>query len=158
MDAAETKRLLLDLVGVLFMATGKAGNSAKCQLPVFIKNVLNRDTLPRSAGGAKNRRVYDAKFRMVINMDTYMGRVANLSHSPDHQRELLDLFLRFVLNERLYLTPLWSLGQSYATLKRLSRGESLLSPFVVFQVPDRWLPPVDTSRSGSCASCSSSGV
>jgi hypothetical protein len=132
-SAPDAKQILLDLVGVLFMATGKAGNSAKVQLPVFLKNVLKRTTLPRTFG-RKNRRIEQAAFSAEIDMPMYMGWVANLDHSPSDQRSLLDIFLRFVLNERIYLTQLWSLGHSYASLWQSGRGESLLSPFVVFQV------------------------
>ena len=95
--SAEAKQILLDLVGVLFMATGKAGNSAKVQLPVFLKNVLKRTTLPRSFGGKKNPRIEQTAFSAEIDMPMYMGWVANLDHSPADQRSLIDIFLRFVL-------------------------------------------------------------
>ena len=39
-------RILLDLASVLFLITGKSDNNAKCQFPLFLKNVLKRDKLP----------------------------------------------------------------------------------------------------------------
>src|SRR5438445_7535095 len=63
-----------------------------------------------------------------------MRWVAALHHSAAHQRELIDIFLQFVLNEEQYLAQFWSLGRSYAMLKPLGRSEALLSPLIVFQV------------------------
>ena len=134
----EVQQILMDLVNTLFLISGKAGNSAKCQFPLFLKTKLKRLTIPRAkfatTNGVQNRMVEQKTLPRTIVISTYMGWVAELSHSPTHQRELIDTFLQFVLNENVYLTQLWSMGRSYALLKPLNRHHELLNPLIVVLV------------------------
>jgi hypothetical protein len=137
-DREEVLRILTDLASVLFLVTGKSDNNAKCQFPLFLKNVLHRDTLPRGKTtrrkGVETHQVTQEEPPRTIDTKKYMRWVVGLHHSPAHQRELIDIFLRFVLNEDDYLAQLWGLGRSYAMLKPLGRSQALLSPLVVILV------------------------
>jgi hypothetical protein len=134
----DVERILNDLASVLFLITGKSDNNSKCQFPLFLKNDLRRDTLPRGKTTTRKsvqaHKVEQVDIPRTLDTDKYMRWVAALHHSAVHQRELIDIFLQFVLNEEQYLAQLWSLGRSYAMLKPLGRSEALLSPLVVFQV------------------------
>lgn len=134
----EVLRILMDLASVLYLITGKSDNNAKCQFPLFLKNVLKRDTLPRGKTtrrkGTETHQVLQEEPPRVIDTEKYMRWVTGLHHSPAHQRELIDIFLQFVLNEEAYLAQLWSLGRSYAVLKPLGRSQALLSPLIVVQI------------------------
>src|SRR5262245_10642408 len=111
----------MDLANVLFLITGKSGNSAKCQFHLFLKSNLKRLTFPRAKvtrrGTTATRTVEQKALPRTIVTNTYMGWVAELYQSPADQRDLLDTFLQFVLDEPVYLTQLWCLGRSYALLK-----------------------------------------
>jgi hypothetical protein len=99
----EVRRILLDLARVLFLITGKSDNNAKCQFPLFLKNELKRETLPNgkttTRKGQQTHEVVQVATPRVLDTEKYMRWVAGLWHSPVHQRDLIDTFLRFVLNE-----------------------------------------------------------
>ncbi len=84
--------------------------------------------------GVQTRTIEQKTLPRTIVISTYMGWVAELQHSPPHQRDLIDTFLQFVLDEDLYLTQLWSMGRSYALLKPLNRHHELLNPLIVVLV------------------------
>lgn len=134
----EVQRILMDLAHALFLISGKAGNSAKCQFPLFLKTKLKRLTISKAKvttrKGVQTRTVEEKPLPRTIVISTFMGWVADLHHSPQHQRELIDTFLRFVLDEDVYLTQLWSMGRSYALLKPLNRHNELLNPLIVVLV------------------------
>ena len=134
----EVRHILMDLANVLFLITGKSGNSAKCQFPLFLKTNLKRLTIPKAKVTTKNkvetRTVEQKAPPRTIVISTYMDWVAELHHSEQDQRDLIDTFLRYVLNEDVYLIQLWSMGRSYALLKPLGRSNELLNPLIVFLV------------------------
>ncbi len=134
----EVEGTLNDLASALFLITGKSDNNTKCQFPLFLKNDLKRDTLPRgkttTRKGASTHQVEQVEVPRTLDTDKYMRWVAGLHHWANHQRELIDVFLQFVLNEDQYLAQLWGLGRSYAMLKPLGRSQALLGPLIVFQV------------------------
>ncbi len=128
----------MDLAHVLFLIPGKSGNSAKCQFPLFLKTNLKHLTIPKAkvktTQGNETRTVEQKAPPRTIVISTYMDWVAELHHSPKDQRDLIDTFLQYVLNEDVYLTQLWSMGRSYALLKPLNRHHELLNPLVVMLV------------------------
>jgi hypothetical protein len=134
----EVKHILMDLANVLFLITGKSGNSAKCQFPLYIKTILKRVTIPKAKvtrrKGEEARSVEQKTPPRTIVTSTYMGWVADLHHSPTDQRDLIDTFLKFVLDEDVYLSQLWSMGRGYALLKPLGRSNELLNPLIVMLV------------------------
>lgn len=90
----------MDLVNALFLISGKSGNSAKCQYPLFLKSKLKRLTIPKAKvttiKGVQTRSVEQKAPPRTIVMSTYMSWVAELYHSPTHQLELIDTFLQFI--------------------------------------------------------------
>lgn len=141
---ADVLRILLDLTSVLFLITGKSDNNAKCQFPLFLKNELKKETLPkgktrttratRRKPAAKVHGIEQIPTPRILESDKYMRLTAGLDNHPNEQREMIDIFLCFVLDDEAYLKQLWSLGKSYAMLRTFGRSESLLSPLVVAQV------------------------
>lgn len=131
-------RILTDLASVLYLITGKSDNNAKCQFPLFLKNELGCEKLPKGKTtkkkGTATHSVVEIDVPRVLDTDKYMRLVAGLEHFPPRQRDLIDTFLRFVLNEEAYLSQLWSLGRSYAMLKPLGKSQALLSPLIVVLV------------------------
>jgi hypothetical protein len=134
----DVQRILMDLANALFLISGKSGNSAKCQFPLFLKSKLKRLTIPKAKvtkrQGKETHTVEQKAPPRTIVISTYMRWVAELRHSPSDQRDLIDTFLRFVLDEDVYLTQLWSMGRSYALLKPLNRHHELLNPLIVVLV------------------------
>jgi hypothetical protein len=82
----EVQRILMDLAHALFLISGKAGNSAKCQFPLFLKSKLKRLTIPKAKVTTKNkvqtRTVEQKSLPRTIVISTYMGWVADLHHLP----------------------------------------------------------------------------
>jgi len=143
-DRAEVLTILTDLASVLFLITGKSDNNAKCQLPLFLRNTLKQETFPvqrRRTKPATKQRPAETVYRIertaiarTVESDKYMRLVAGLDQFPTEQRNLIDTYLRFILDDDAYLAQLWSMGRSYALMKPLSRSQTLLSPLIVLLV------------------------
>lgn len=135
MDEASGSEWLASLAAVLFLVTGKSDNNAKCQLPLYLRDIARWSALPvlrRSRSGPPS--VAELKMPRVLKAEKFMGLVASLRGYPEAQRKLLDLFVKFVLSDEDYITQFWAIGRSYAALKQFNRERDLLSPIVVFQV------------------------
>ncbi len=126
---------LHSLASVLFLVTGKSDNNAKCQLPLHLRDVAKWTSFPivRRRKG-KQPTVSSGPIPRELKSDKYMKVVAALQHQSEMQQKLLREFVSFVLSDTNYVSQLWSIGYSYATLKVLSREKHLLTPLVVFQV------------------------
>lgn len=131
-EDAEAK--LQALAAVLFLVTGKSDNNAKCQFPLYLRDVARSNGLPRVKRTQKATQVVFEKLPRVLTAESYMKRVANLSTHQDYQKRLLQEFINFVLRDESCISQLWSIGRSYFMLKRFKKERDLLTPLVVFQV------------------------
>lgn len=133
---------------LLFLVTGKSDNNNKCQFPLYLKNQLEWASLP-----TRNRRKKTAvEFRnepipRVLKSENYMQRVADLliySAQPNGlvsfeqqqlARQLVAVFVGFLLSDQASLNQLVGIGKSYFSLKHAGQdAEALLKPLVAFQV------------------------
>lgn len=131
-EDAEAK--LQALAAVLFLVTGKSDNNAKCQFPLYLRDVARSNGLPGVKRTRKATQVVFEKLPRVLTAESYMKRVANLSAYQEHQNRLLQEFIEFVLGDESCISQLWSIGRSYFTLKRFQKERGLLTPLVVFQI------------------------
>ena len=133
-SADEAGGVLESLAAVLFLVTGKSDNNAKCQLPLFLRDVAKLPNLPvvrKKNGGVV---ISYAEIPRELKAERYLGLVAALGSEPDLQKQLLEQFVGFLLSDAACVAQLWSVGYSYAMLKGLGKERDLLSPLVVFQV------------------------
>lgn len=130
----EANAKLQALASVMFLVTGKSDNNAKCQIPLHLRDKARWPSLlvpKRRNGGIQ---LVPQPIPRELKADKYMGLVASLIDHPDHQKRLLEEFLRFVLSDEKYVSQLWSIGRSYFMLKAFNRERDILTPLVVFQV------------------------
>jgi len=131
----ERAELYKSLASTLYLVTGKSDNNAKCQFPLFLRDVALIETLP----SVKNRRgrtiIEQSPLPRTIKSDDFMDIVAAIENSADNSR-LLEQFVSFLLMGEDAVRQFWSLGYSYYALKQFDKGyeRNLLSPIVIFKV------------------------
>jgi hypothetical protein len=126
----EAAALLEGAASVLFLATGKSDNNAKCQLPLYLRDKAKWAGFP----AIRRKQLTKAPLPRVLKSDDYMGLVASLAGHPEDQKRLLQEFVKFLLSDEQYVAQLWSIGHSYNSLKAFDKHRSLLTPLVIFQV------------------------
>lgn len=109
-EDAEAK--LQALATVLFLVTGKSDNNAKCQFPLYLRDVARSSGLPSVKRTRKATQVVFEKLPRVMTAESYMKRVATLSAYQDYQKRLLQEFIDFVLGDESCISQLWSIGRS----------------------------------------------
>lgn len=119
---------------VLFLVTGKSDNNAKCQLPLYLRDVARWDKFPKVNETQNKSQVGFQQIPRVLTAENYMKRVASLRADPDQQQRLLQEFVNFLLNDDSCISQLWSIGRSYFMLKEFKKERDLLTPLVIFQV------------------------
>ena len=122
---------LVDLASVLFLATGKSDNSAKCQFPLFLRDVVKWKGLPTAGSGGLL--VWRALPR-TLKADQVMRYVMKLAQFPQMQQQLLERYVAFLLSTEDDVAQLQSLGRSYFVMKARGRERHLLTPLVIFKV------------------------
>ena len=132
--ADEAAVILESLAAVLFLVTGKSDNNAKCQLPLFLRDVAKLPNLPMVRRRNGSVVVSYAEIPRELKAERYLGLVAALGTEPDLQKQLLEQFVEFLLSDGACVAQLWSVGYSYAMLKGVGKERDLLAPLVVFQV------------------------
>ena len=140
-DEGEAKAILQSLASVLFLVTGKSDNNAKCQLSIYLKNILGWESWPTVQGKkGKATQVVEKSLPRVLKAETYMAQAGRFNiHSNEQERlreqkKLLEAYTAFVISDQSYVSQLWSIGRSYVMLKALGHHKSLLNPLVTFQV------------------------
>ncbi len=121
------------LASVLFLATGKSDNNAKCQLPLYLRDQVRLPSFPTPVA-RRNQAVTEAGIPNKLPAKVYMKAVVALRETPQRQSVMLDHYLAFLLNDPVYVSQLWCLGNSYFALKRFGRQNDFLSPLVAFKV------------------------
>lgn len=130
----ESEAALVDLAVVLFLVTGRSDNNAKCQLPLFLKNSLGWSNVPTARiSGGKPKRI-ERPIPRSLDSEKFMGLIASLGPFPADQRRTLRAFVEYVLASGRDIEQLWSVGRSYALMKKVDRHRQLLTPLVSFQV------------------------
>lgn len=132
---SERAELFKSLASTLYLVTGKSDNNAKCQFPLFLRDVARWDTLPlikRQRGRALTQQ---GPLPRTIKSDDFMDLIAAIENSADESR-LLEQFVSFLIMGEDAVRQFWSLGYSYYALKQFGHGyeRNLLSPIVIFKV------------------------
>ena len=131
----EARAILEALASVLFLATGKSDNNAKCQLPIFLREKAGWETFPLIHRRRKKTvSLASGPIPRELKAEKCLGLVAALRPFPDHQKRLLEQFVSFLLSDDACVSQLWSIGHSYFMLKTFKKERDLLAPIVVFQV------------------------
>ena len=127
---AEATSFLESICGVLYFATGKTDNNIKCQFPVYMKSVLEKDKIPKVS--SKGKLVYKDLPR-TFGSEAVIKTVVSLKNYPKAQEELLKSFFQILVSDESYAKQLWSLGVSYITMREKECAEAFMSPIVTFQ-------------------------
>ncbi|MXX68730.1 MAG: hypothetical protein F4Y74_07205 [Gemmatimonadales bacterium] len=122
---------LRDLASVLFLATGKSDNAAKCQFPLFLRDVARWEGIPTVD---RDGTLVWRPLPRTLKSDTVMRYVEKLTQMPTVQQELLEKYLTFLLSTDDDVAQLQSLGRSYFVMKARGRERHLLTPLVIFKV------------------------
>lgn len=132
---AERAELFKSLASTLYLVTGKSDNNAKCQFPLFLRDVARWDSLPSVSRRRGRVVVEQSPLPRTIKSDDFMDLIAAIENSADESR-LLEQFVSFLLMGDDAVRQFWSLGFSYYALKQFKRGyeRNLLSPIVIFKV------------------------
>lgn len=121
---------LLKFAKVLFLVTGKSDNNVKCQFPVFLSALENFPGYPVIRRGA----IEYKEAPRTIRADSLMGLISKLASEPEIQKDLLSLYVSFILGDEPSKAQFWALGNSYFHLKQYGKELDLLAPIVQFQV------------------------
>jgi hypothetical protein len=119
---------------VLFLATGKSDNNAKCQLPLYLRDKARWLAFPAIKKQGRTSVLSNVTLPRVLRADDFMSVVASLSGHTEEQKRLLQEFVTFLLSDKDYVAQLWTIGHSYWKLKDVNREQALLTPLVIFQV------------------------
>lgn len=134
LDREAAEAVLSDLAAVLFLVTGQSDNNAKCQLPLFLKEVLGWIDLPTVRVSRGTTKLGRRPIPRSLEAAKFMALVASLQQFPDQQRLLLGAFVEYVLATPRDIEQLWSVGRSYTLMKQMDRHRQLLTALVSFQV------------------------
>ncbi len=129
-EMAEATSFLESICGVLYFATGKTDNNIKCQFPVYMKTVLEKDKIPKVS--SKKKLEYKDLPR-TFGSEAVIRTVVSLKNYPKEQEELLKSFFQILVSDESYAKQLWSLGVSYITMREKGCAEAFMSPIVTFQ-------------------------
>ena len=132
---AERAELFMSLASTLFLVTGKSDNNAKCQFPLFLRDVARIVTLPSVVRHGTEIVEKESPLPRTLRSDDFLALVAALAESASAAK-LLEQFVSFLLMGKDAVRQFWSLGYSYYALKQLGQGyeSHLLSPIVIFKV------------------------
>ncbi|MBL7221101.1 MAG: hypothetical protein ISS69_13370 [Phycisphaerae bacterium] len=125
---------LVSLAAVLFLVTGKSDNNAKCQLPLFLRDVSRWETIPKIRRVQRQEELSSIPVPRELKAVKYMRLVAALHDYQDQQERMLQEFIGFILSDKQYVSQFWSIGRSYCMLKEFGRETDLLTPLIIFQV------------------------
>ena len=122
---------LRDLTSVLFLATGKSDNNAKCQFPLFLRDRVRWPGVP--TGKSHSSLVWEPLPR-TMKAERVMKQVDQLAPFPEVQRQLLQQYIAFLLASPDDVAQLQSLGRSYAIMRDQGQEVHLLTPLIIFKV------------------------
>lgn len=131
----ERAELFKSLASTLYLVTGKSDNNAKCQFPLFLRDVSRWDSLPTVSRRQNDKTIGAKSLPRTLESDAYMDLVAAVDDGVTESR-LLEQFISFLLMGDDAVRQFWSLGFSYYALKQFGHGyeRNLLSPIVIFKV------------------------
>jgi len=115
---------------LLFLVTGKSDNNAKCQFPLFLRDVSHWDKLPYMQGRSLVRKTIPR----VLKSAQLSAQIAKLKPEVDTQRQFFTEYVKFILDSPDYIKSLWAIGNSYYRMKLMGLHEEFLMPLVVFKV------------------------
>lgn len=115
---------------LLFLVTGKSDNNAKCQFPLFLRDVSKWEKIP----SIENKKVVRKEIPRVLKSSQISGWIARLKHFPDAQRQFFMEYVRFILDAKEYINSLWAIGNSYFKMKAFGLHSDFLMPLVIFKV------------------------
>jgi hypothetical protein len=115
---------------LLFLVTGKSDNNAKCQFPLFLRDVSHWDELPYRLGKRLSRK----PIPRVLKSAQLSAQIAKLKPDIDIQKQFFTEYVKFILDSPEYIKSLWAIGNSYYRMKQISLHEEFLMPLVIFKV------------------------
>lgn len=115
---------------LLFLVTGKSDNNAKCQFPIFLRDVSQWDKIPSVEG----KKIVRKEIPRVLKSSQISGWIAKLKDFPDAQRQFFMEYVKFVLDAPEYVNSLWAIGNSYFKMKAFGLQSDFLMPLVIFKV------------------------
>jgi len=146
--SAQASSFLKSTSALLFLVTGKSDNNNKCQFPIYLRNIVQWNSLPRISGGKLKKQVTLDDIPRVLDSEGYMGRIACLYAAgkayqwpsfAEHPKELAASLLYQFTNSLLADPP--SRAQLSAFLDHYDQTQQrnedpslLLAPLVAFQV------------------------
>lgn len=126
----ERTSIIDNTASLLFLVTGKSDNNAKCQFPLFLRDVSHWEQLPYMQGRTLVRRAIPR----VLTSDKLSAQIAKLKPETAIQRQFFSEYVKFILDSPEYIKSLWAIGNSYYRMKVMGLHEEFLMPLVVFKV------------------------
>jgi len=121
---------LLNFSKLLFLVTGKSDNNIKCQFPVYLNGIEGFPGYPVLKSG----KLECKSIPRVIKSESLMELISKISIKPEIQRDMLSLYVQFILNDDSAKSQFWAFGHSYFNLKKIGKEKDLLMPIVQFQI------------------------
>lgn len=125
-EMAEAISFLESICGVLYFATGKTDNNIKCQFPVYMKTVLEKDKIPKVSS---NNKLEYKDLPRTFGSEAVIRTVVSLKNYTKEQEELLKSFFQILVSDESYAKQLWSLGVSYITMRKKRVCRSINEPY-----------------------------
>ena len=125
----ESKEVINGVCNVLLLATGKTDNNLKCQFPLMLKNQIGISTYPQKV----SNRWKDKEIPRTFLMTDVAKVIVQLKERSEYQKIITESYFHLIISDETYAKQLWSLGNAYASQKKLGNADSLISSIVVFQ-------------------------
>lgn len=129
-NGKERADLIDNTASLLFLVTGKSDNNAKCQFPLFLRDVSHWEQLPYMRGRNLARR----PIPRTLKSTQISGMVAGLKPQQDLQHQFFTEYVKFILDAPEYIRSLWAIGNSYYRMKQHGLHDDFLMPLVIFKV------------------------
>lgn len=129
-NLSKRTELIDNTASMLFLVTGKSDNNAKCQFPLFLRDVSHWEQLPHVRGEKLTKR----SIPRTLKSTSLSKQIAKLKIDKDLQKQFFKEYVKFILDDPEYVRSFWSIGNSYFKMKKHGMHGEFLMPLVIFKV------------------------
>ncbi|WP_272149852.1 hypothetical protein [Tenacibaculum aiptasiae] len=133
-DPKEIESNIVSAASLLFLVTGKSDNNCKCQFPIFLRDKIRVDSIPKVKKKNGQLTLSTTSIPREIKSTRVAKLISELNSFKDPQKLFLEEYISFILDEPEFLNSFWSIGKSYISMKEFNLHEEFLMPLVVFKI------------------------
>ena len=133
-DQKEIEKEIVSAASLLFLVTGKSDNNCKCQFPIFLRDKMRVDSIPKVKKKNGEPTLSTTSIPREIKSTRVAKLISELNDFKDSQKLFLGEYISFILDEPEFLNSFWSIGKSYVSMKEFNLHEEFLMPLVVFKI------------------------